>query len=100
MFKWGITPGKIVEQYSKARTERIYSEAIKEFGYDLERKYRAALGAPKLQNRIAEEAIDQMIMFRKHMQDTGLDVPVTANAMKSVFGKLNRVILNIQTGGR
>jgi hypothetical protein len=99
-FIWGITPGKIVEQYGKQRTERIYVEAIKEFGYNLEEKFKDAFGAPKLQNRIANTAITQLIALRKHLEEMGIDAPTPANAMKSVYSKINRLILDVQTGGR
>jgi len=99
-FIWGITPGKIVEQYSKQRTERIYVEAIKEFGYNLEAKFKDAFGAPKLQNRIANTAITQLIALRKHLEEMGIDAPTPANAMKSVYSKINKLILDVQTGGR
>jgi len=99
-FLLGITPGKIVEHYSKSRTERIYAEAIKDFGYDLEGKFRSLFGAPEAQKRVSAKAIQQLVLLRKHLRDSGLDTPITSGALKSVHNKLTKLILDIQTGGR
>jgi len=99
-FLIGITPGKIVEEYSKQKTERIYAEALKDFNKDLEKRFRRAFQSRDLQNRIAKDAVQKIVLFRKHMQDLGLDTPVPTNALKSIYSKINKLILDVQTGGR
>jgi hypothetical protein len=99
-FGLGITPGKIVEEYSKQKTERIYTQAIKDFNIDLTRKYKAAFGSSKLQDRIASDAIDKLIALRQHLEEMGIDAPTPMNAMRSVHNKLNLLILGAETGAK
>ena len=90
----GITPGKIVEEYSKQKTERIYTEAIKNFNINLTKKFKAAYGSNAAQERIADDAINKLVELRLHLEEMGIDAPTPRNAMESVHKKLNQLILD------
>tara|TARA_R110002051_G_scaffold139516_1_gene212230 strand:+ start:1095 stop:5969 length:4875 start_codon:yes stop_codon:yes gene_type:complete len=97
-FWLGITPGKVVEQYSKQKTESIYADAIKDFNYDLQKRFRASFGSREAQRRIAQDAIEKIVDLKKHLEESGIDGPLPRNALNSVYAKLNSLILQKQTG--
>jgi hypothetical protein len=90
----GITPGKIVEEYSKQKTERIYTQAIKEFQKDLTKRFIAARDSRAVQNRIAKDAVNKLVELRLHLEEMNIDGPTPRDAMRSVHKKLAQLVID------
>ena len=96
----GITPGKLVNAYKKQDKERMYSGALKDYDFALKKRLRDAMDSTDLQRRIRKEASEHLFAFKDHMTKYGLDVPSTANPIKSITKTIIGINRDVQSGGQ
>ena len=95
----GVTPGKMVEEFSKKRLEFKYKEAMAEHDKKFKKDIRNSGGRDSAKN-IQKKYIREIGLHRDNMIKLGLDIKVTQDALRTSSNTMYGIFLDQLSGGK